>query len=72
MFPGEDRLILYFADSKKRAAAPCVAHRALIAELRELLGEENVVVKGPESSGAGAAEGVRSPPAIDRRRRQRV
>ena len=61
MFPGEDRLILYFADSKKRAAAPCVAHRALIAELRELLGEENVVVKGPESSGAGAAEGVRSP-----------
>ena len=45
MFPGEDQLILCFADSKKRLAAACIAHRALVAELQEMLGEDNVVLK---------------------------
>ena len=46
MFPGtEQQLILYFEDTKKRAAAPCLIHEALVDELRELAGEENVVVK---------------------------
>ena len=45
MFPGRDRLVLYFEDSKKKAAAPCLIHEALLAELTELCGEENVVVK---------------------------
>ena len=46
MFPGtRQQLVLYFEDTKKRAAAPCLIHEALIDELRELAGEENVVVK---------------------------
>ncbi len=45
MFPGRQQLVLYFADTEKRAAAPCLIHEALVDELRELLGAENVVVK---------------------------
>lgn len=45
MFPGKQNLVLYFEDTKKRLGAKCVIHPALIAELREMLGEENVVVK---------------------------
>ncbi len=45
MFPGDQQLILYFEDSRLRQGAPCVIHPALVQELRELLGEENVVVK---------------------------
>ena len=45
MFPGRQQLILYFEDTKKRAAAPCLIHEALVDELIELCGEENVVVK---------------------------
>ena len=45
MFPGQNRLIVYFEDTKKRLAAPCLIHPALLAELRELCGEANVVVK---------------------------
>jgi DNA polymerase-3 subunit alpha len=45
MFPGRQQLILYFEDTKKRAAAPCLIHEALVDELIELCGAENVVVK---------------------------
>ncbi|MBQ8975007.1 MAG: DNA polymerase III subunit alpha, partial [Oscillospiraceae bacterium] len=45
MFPGREQLVLYFADTKKRLGAKCVIHPALVNELREMLGEENVVVK---------------------------
>ena len=45
MFPGKDQLVCYFADTKKRVGAPCVIHPALLKELRELVGEENVVTK---------------------------
>ena len=45
MFPGRQQLILYFEDSKKRVAAPCLIHEALVDELIELCGADNVVVK---------------------------
>jgi DNA polymerase-3 subunit alpha len=45
MFPGEGRLVIYFEDTKKRLGAPCLLHEALLDELREMLGEGNVVVK---------------------------
>ncbi len=45
MFPGSERMVLYFEDTKKRAAAPCLIHPAFVEELRERCGEANVVVK---------------------------
>jgi len=45
MFPGDEQIVLYFEDTKKRMAAPCIVHEALIAELRELYGEDRVAVK---------------------------
>ena len=45
MFPGDTRTVLYIADTKKRLGGHCLIDDALLNELRELLGEENVVVK---------------------------
>ena len=45
MFPGKETAIVYLADSKKKLQTGCVIHEALLAELREVLGEENVVLK---------------------------
>jgi DNA polymerase-3 subunit alpha len=45
MFPGRENLVLYFSDTKKRLGAKCVIHPALLQELKQMLGEENVVVK---------------------------
>ncbi|MDO4749754.1 MAG: DNA polymerase III subunit alpha [Eubacteriales bacterium] len=45
MFPGDDKLVLYFADSGKRVGALCLAHEALEAELRERYGADNLVIK---------------------------
>lgn len=45
MFPGEEQAVFYFEDTKKRLGTPCVVHPALLRELRERLGEQNVVVK---------------------------
>ena len=45
MFPGHQQIILYFTDTKKRVGTRCVIHEALVEELKEMLGEENVVVK---------------------------
>jgi len=45
MFPGEQRMIVWCEREKKRIAANCLIHRALVAELKEMLGENNVVVK---------------------------
>ena len=45
MFPGEGQAVLYFEDTKKRLGTPCVVHAALIREMKELLGPDNVVVK---------------------------
>ena len=44
-FPGKNQAILYFADCKKRVGTYCQIHPALVADLKERLGEENVVVK---------------------------
>ncbi len=45
MFPGAEPMVVYFEDTKKRLGAKCVIHPALVEELTELLGAENVVVK---------------------------
>ena len=45
LFPGNQQMVFYFADTGKRFGAPCLIHTSLIRELRELLGEENVVLK---------------------------
>lgn len=45
MFPGEEQVVLYFEDVKKRVGARCQLHPALLEDLRERLGEANVVLK---------------------------
>lgn len=45
LFPGQQQMILYCADTKKQFGLPCLIHTALVRELQERLGEENVVVK---------------------------
>lgn len=45
MFEGNERMIIYCEDSKKRFATRCIIHDALIKELKEILGSENVVVQ---------------------------
>ncbi len=45
MFPGDSRAIVYLADQKRKLQTHCVHHEALLAELRETLGEESVVLK---------------------------
>ena len=44
-FPGENPAVLYFEDCKKLVGTYCQLHPVLLADLRERLGEENVVVK---------------------------
>lgn len=44
-FPGESQVILYFEDCKKRVGSRCQIHPALVADLEERLGKENVVVQ---------------------------
>ena len=41
----DGQIIVYFEDTKKRFGKPCMIHPALVRELREMLGAENVVVK---------------------------
>ena len=45
LFPGQQTAVLYLADSKRRLGARCLLHPALLQELKELLGEENVVLQ---------------------------
>ena len=45
MFPGTEQLVIRCADTGKLLSTPCVIHPALVEELKELLGGENVVVK---------------------------
>lgn len=45
MFPGQQQMILYCEAEKKRIGAKCLIHEGLVAELQELLGSGNVVVK---------------------------
>ena len=45
MFPGERKAVVYFADTKLRRGAQCDLNQYMLQELRNLLGEENVVIK---------------------------
>ena len=45
MFPGQEDMILYCAEEKKKLGTHCVIHPALIDELKEMLGEGNIVIR---------------------------
>jgi DNA polymerase-3 subunit alpha len=45
MFPGQEQAVLVLADSRRRFGTRCLIHDALVEDLRERLGPENVVVK---------------------------
>jgi len=45
MFPGNERMVIHFNDSKKNVGAKCIIHEAFVKELSVMLGEENVVVR---------------------------
>ena len=45
MFPGESTVVVYFADTKQRRGSRCLLDERMLAELRAVLGEENVVIK---------------------------
>ena len=45
MFPGQQQMIIYCEKEKKRIGARCLIHEALVAELKEMLGDGSVVVK---------------------------
>jgi len=45
MFPGHERMIIHFEDTKKNVGASCMIHEAFITELNTMLGPENIVVR---------------------------
>ena len=45
MFPGDSSVVLYFADTKQRRGTRCVLMESLLRELKNVLGEGNVVLK---------------------------
>ena len=45
MFPGESTAVVYFADTKQRRGTRCVIMENMLEELKNVLGEGNVVVK---------------------------
>ena len=45
MFPGTTPVRLVMADSRKVLGTSCLLHRALVAEAKEVLGEEQVVIR---------------------------
>ena len=45
MFPGNSKVVVYFADTKLRRGASCEIDTRMLDELINLLGEDNVVVK---------------------------
>ncbi len=45
MFEGKDTLVQYFADIQKQRSCSCLVHEAMVKEFKEILGEENVVLK---------------------------
>ena len=44
-FPGKEQAVLYFEDCGRRVGTWCQIHPALVDDLKERLGEENVIVK---------------------------
>ena len=45
MFPGDSQAVLYFKDTKLRRGARCAIDTRMLQELKNVLGEGNVVVK---------------------------
>jgi len=45
MFPGKEKAVFYFSDSKVRKERSCLIDELLLTELRELLGTESVVLR---------------------------
>ena len=45
MFPGDSGVVLYFEDNKVRRGTRCILARTMLAELENVLGKENVVLK---------------------------
>ncbi len=45
MFPGEEPVVIVTADTRKKFGTRCQFHDALLEDLRERLGSENVVIK---------------------------
>ena len=45
MFPGDSGVVLYFADTRQRRGTRCVIMESLLTELKNVLGEANVVLK---------------------------
>ena len=45
MFPGTQKVVVYFADTKQCRGAQCSLDKRLLGELQNVLGQENVVVK---------------------------
>ncbi len=45
MFPGSSAVVLYFSDTKVRRGTRCLLAQSMIQELKNVLGNENVVLK---------------------------
>ena len=45
MFPGDCQAVVYFADTKQRRGTRCALDGRMLQELRNVLGEENIVLK---------------------------
>ena len=45
MFPGSSSVVLYFADTRQRRGTRCVLMESMLKELRNVLGDGNVVIK---------------------------
>lgn len=45
MFPGENNVVLYFADTRVRRGTRCILGESMIRELQNVLGKANVVIK---------------------------
>ena len=45
MFPGDSGVVLYFADTGRRRGTQALLGESMLRELKNVLGEGNVVVK---------------------------
>jgi DNA polymerase-3 subunit alpha len=45
MFPGNNKVVVYFEDTKVRRGSQCGLSHAMLSELKNVLGEANVVLK---------------------------
>ena len=45
MFPGDSGVVLYFADTGRRRGTKALLGESMLRELKNVLGEGNVVVK---------------------------